>query len=140
MEFVAAHPDWKWDIVWLSRNPSLTMEFVAAHPDWKWDMVYLSRNPSLTMEFVAAHPDRKWIMACLSRNPSLTMEFVAAHPDWKWDMAWLSGNPCTKEVQMWNAKMQAFMRSVVLFTFLHVNAKHPFRDSGYDIVKHTSWW
>jgi hypothetical protein len=103
-------------------------------------MTCLSGNPSLTMEFVAAHPDWKWNMAYLSGNPSLTMEFVAAHPDWKWNMACLSRNLCTKEVQMWNAKMQAFMRSVVLFTFLRVNAKHPFRDSGYDIVKHTPWW
>ena len=35
-KFIEKHPDWKWDMYFLSSNPSITPEFIEKHSDWKW--------------------------------------------------------------------------------------------------------
>jgi hypothetical protein len=64
---VENHPNWEWDMHWLSFNPSITPEFIERHPTglqcgkdggmegggWEpWNMFNLSENPSITSEFV----------------------------------------------------------------------------------------
>jgi hypothetical protein len=62
----------KWNMEGLSANPSITsitLDFIEKHPNWKWDVYNLSKNPSITPKLIKKHPDWNWEMLSLSINP-----------------------------------------------------------------------
>jgi hypothetical protein len=45
-------------------------DLIISHPDWNWNMGYLSKNPSITPEIINRYPkgitERKWNTRLLS--------------------------------------------------------------------------
>ena len=57
-------------------NPNVTIEFIEAHPEFKWDWGGVSENPNLTMDFIEAHPEYHLDWNWVSCNPNLKMDFI----------------------------------------------------------------
>src|SRR5271170_7315683 len=80
-------------IVAINKYSNHLATLLKKHPEWCWDLLELSKNPSLPWGFVEVNFDREWTMYQLSSNPSLPWSFVEAHHDWSWNMNGLSNNP-----------------------------------------------
>ena len=52
----------------ISENPNITMEFIEAHPEYKWNWSNVSYNPNLTIEFIGSHPQYPWDWRIISKK------------------------------------------------------------------------
>ncbi len=58
----------------------------------KWNYIYLSPNPNITMKDIKEKPSRFWNYGYISKNPNITMEYVEENYDKGFDFKKLSKN------------------------------------------------
>ena len=86
------------------------MDFIERHPDWKWDIWGILRNPSTKLKFIKEHFSKSHNIHGLCGNKNLTFDFIEHNPDWAWEIYTLSANPFTKE--LCNERNELFLHSL----------------------------
>ena len=54
------------------------------------ELVWISRNPNITMEIIEKYPDKPWNWSAISCNPNITIEIIEKYPNKPWDWYWIS--------------------------------------------------
>jgi hypothetical protein len=69
----------------ISINDCITFDFIKKHPEIKWDMFFVSKNPNMNIKIVLANPDFPWDVRGLTQNLSITIKDMIENPQISWD-------------------------------------------------------
>ena len=115
LDIVKQHPEIDWCWYRLSNNEGITMQDIVNHPTYPWRWQYVSLNINLTMTMVNSRPAKGWNWADVSCHPGITMQDIKTHPHLPWQWEYVIANNFTLDKELYVSNLYA---AILLLTML----------------------